>query len=261
MTVRRDKNGTPYWEYLHYLRSDQIDGFSSVDKFGHNLDLDDGVKETLWEIGSHYSVPNSLGHRLSIISTSSNDTAGGTGVGLLEVSGVGSGWVEQTRVYSLNGGTAVFSDDHWLGINRAVAFLAGEENHATASIDGWVHTATSSVHLFKVASGDSITHQCIYYVPKGKTAYVDFLQFNGAKLVGGSGTPSIKFELEAFITLTNAKYHYFTAQMDTAVQDILRGDRRYSGGVPEKSMIQVTGESDTNNTYAYAQMDITLVDN
>lgn len=261
MTIERDVFGNSYFDYLQDLRRGNITNRSSFDKFGFNSDLDSGVKETIWEEGGLFTTPNSLGYFLRITSTNSQDTFDtGTGALSLKINGVGSGWVEQTKVYCMDGlNSVVSSDDNWLGVNRCTLSLAGSSISATGTIKGFVHTATDSVQLFQINSGESITHQCIYWVPFEKTAYIDKVGFETAKIVGG-GNPIVTFNLNVFTNSENASYNYFTAVLDTAVTDFKNVDRRHTKVIPEKSVIQVTGSTDTNNTYAYAFMNLTIID-
>jgi hypothetical protein len=261
MTIQRDSHGSPYWWYPIYLRRGLIEGWSAFDKFGFNSDLDTGVEETIRQQGGLFTTPNSIGYPLRITTTNAQDDfATGTGAKTLQITGVGSGWVEQTKTYNLTGNDTVVTSDLWLGVNRTVVFLAGSNHSAVGEINGSVYTDTTSINLFHIAAGESIDNSCMYWVPKGKTAYVDLFQSQGVRLNGGS-SPIIEFKLNTFTTTTNATYTYYRVEMDTDIANILTEDRTYSEGVPEKSVIYANGKSNKDNTFAYAQMDLTIITN
>lgn len=143
-------------------------GWAPVLLYGSKLDVDAATDGSVWRGPSDFiSLPTTAGP-CSLLSTSADDTALGTGAQNVLVTGVDANWDPLTELKALDGLTPVVTSADFLRINelRVLAAGTGETNAGdiTASIGGGV----SGI----IIAGDSVTLQFGYTVPANHTLHV-----------------------------------------------------------------------------------------
>jgi len=171
------------------VTASRYDNFSVVHKFGRS----DAVNTTLAPItlSEYYAVPTNA-TALEVVSTSTDDAAGGSGARQVLIQGLGADWLEQTELVNLNGTTAVDSTQTWLRVYRAYVTESG--TYATQSASS--HAGNISIRVdgggqewALIAVEDSFgkgqTEIAVYTVPSNKIAYVSSiaLEVEGTKAV------------------------------------------------------------------------------
>ena len=146
-----------------------------INKFGYNT-----------AVGSNYEVLSDLGTdplpstatTVSLVSSSGNDTAGGTGAQTVEVQGLDANYNLQTSVVTMAGASAATTgSDEYLRVFRMRVLTAGtnETNvgNITASIGG--------TDIARISADAGQTLMGIYTVPAGYTAFLKKFQASISK--------------------------------------------------------------------------------
>jgi hypothetical protein len=142
-------------------------------KFGFNPDVDDSL-ETVWAEGGLYSYIETA-TVLKVSSSSTNDTAAGTGARTVTLFGLDANYEEIGETVTLNGQTAVNSTKTYLRINRMVVNTAGSGGQNAGVIYAGTGTVTTGVPANKyatIAVGDNQTLMALWTVPADHTAYL-----------------------------------------------------------------------------------------
>ena len=91
-----------------------IDGDFLWNQWAHNEDVDNGVQETVWNVGGEF-VRLTSPQLINISSTSGLDTTGGTGTQAVVIWGINGSWEEVIDVVFLDGTNTVQSNFEYLG--------------------------------------------------------------------------------------------------------------------------------------------------
>lgn len=179
MSIRRDGNGTPIWDFGFTIARGEVPGLKPEYKFGKGFDIGTSQK-TLWDSGSDtgiYTFPLSA-QVMKLSSTSSFDTCGrASSAEYGWINYLGSGYNEFTEVLSLNNRVGVSPAHPVLRVNR-MKMLSSDPN-LTRSNTGhiWLGTGTvtagkSAVAYGHIEPGAGQTYQGFYTVPAGCKAYI-----------------------------------------------------------------------------------------
>jgi stage V sporulation protein SpoVS len=145
-----------------------------VEPFGFNPDIN-GTEETVWDAGGIYAYP-SAATVMKVSSSSTNDTAAGTGARTILVQGLDADYNEAEEIVTLNGQTAVNTTVSFLRVTRAYVLTAGSGGTAAGDIYVGVGTVTAGVPATiyaKITLGENQTLMGIWTVPAGYTGYFD----------------------------------------------------------------------------------------
>ena len=154
----------------------QISYHKTIFKFGFNPDIDASL-ETVWAQGGLYTYLSSAS-TLYISSSSTADTAAGTGARNVTVFGLDADWNEVSVTVDLSGYTGVQlgTASNWIRVNRIIVNTAGTGGqNAGVLYVGTEATPTLGVPTNKyatVAIGDNQTLMSLWTVPAGYTAYL-----------------------------------------------------------------------------------------
>ena len=102
----------------------KIQGRSTWNKFGYNEDIDTGSEEIIASFGGTFNIMTT-DDRLSIVSSSTNDSSAGTGANSIAIIGIDQDYNSVTEYITLNGTTSVRSVNSFLGVNRAYVISSG----------------------------------------------------------------------------------------------------------------------------------------
>ena len=219
------------------------EGFSTWNKFGYNLDVDSASIEVIASFGGTYSYMTTA-DTLDVVSTSGDDTNGGTGVNSVIIWGVDENRDEVIEILTMNGTSAVTTANQYLGVNRVSIYLAGSSQGNVGTIN--VNETTSADFQAQMPSGEGTTEQCIFHVPSGDTFLTDWLYINVNK-VGGS-SPVVTVRGWVYSAVANAKFQVFKSIIDTAVENTIELRPAQPFVIGEKSSFWFTAETTTNNT-------------
>lgn len=161
-------------EFFLQVARGQIGGHRVVLRSGLNQDIDTGADESLWDGGGLYVFPSSASV-MKISSSSANDTAAGTGVRTVLVSGLDPSYVEQQEIVVMNGQTAVNTVNQYLRIFTIASLTAGSGETNAGDLYVGTGTVTAGVPATIYAKAPAtfgINQGAHYTVPAGHTAYL-----------------------------------------------------------------------------------------
>lgn len=158
-----------------YLGPRKYSNTSHVHKFGYNTAVGTSY-EPITDLGTHV-LPSSAA-AVSVVSSSTNDDAAGTGAQTLEIQGLDADYNLQTSTVSLDGTNAVTTgSDTYLRVFRMRVLTAGtgETNagNITASIGG--------SNVAQINAGNGQTLMGVYTVPAGHNAFLTKFQASLSK--------------------------------------------------------------------------------
>lgn len=156
------------------IASGLLIGYSTVNKFGLNPDIDTAGNEDIWGGNGFYTgFPNSsvTPEILRIVSTSTADTLAGTGARTIRVTGLDANYNIQSEDINMNGTSVVNSVNTYRRVHTAQIIAAGSGGVNAGAITVSYNTTTSIVFL-TMAIGRNQTNCSAYTVPAGYTAYM-----------------------------------------------------------------------------------------
>jgi hypothetical protein len=216
-------------------------------KFGYNGDLDIGT-ETIRASGGLF-VPLTSPSGITVVSSSANDTAGGTGAQSIVVYAVDSNRLATTFVVALNGTTpVVVSTDTFngYGINRAAIYLAGSSGINAGLIT--ITSTTGAVVQTTIPIGEGTTQHAYFFTQAGHTFLTDWLWINCTRLSGAGAQPTITVKGWVTSLVSGAKYLVYRQVMDTAVENTVELRPSQPFVIGEKSLLTFEATTDVNNT-------------
>jgi hypothetical protein len=171
-----------------------LPGYSFVNKFGRNDDIDPATDpEDVWDAGGIW-VPPTTARLHNIVSTDANDTALGTGARTVQIEGLDSSYNEQSEVVTMNGITNVATVNTYTRIYRMYAVSAGSLLTNAGTI-----TATAQTDLTvtaQISLGLGQTLMAIYTVPAGKTAFMTNIYATMSK-PGGTQAATVDMQVRS----------------------------------------------------------------
>lgn len=227
-------------------------GFSMQNKYGQNLDVDTGT-EDIWPNGGTYLEPDTA-TTLSLVSTSANDTAAGTGVRTVFISGLNGSYAPVSETVTMNGLTPVTTVNSYIAVNVFYADTAGTGGAAAGSIT-LTSAATGTPVLGVIPVGEGNATAAIYTVPAGYKAYIT--RFTGSVYCNTAGAYiSLLLRVKRFggVFGTRNGFGLFSGGTTTGFSDIMPYIE-----VPEKSVIKISATASTNNCVVRANFGLILV--
>lgn len=154
-----------------------------IQRSGGNTDIDTSTfPEDCWGGSGLYQGFPLTAETVSVVSSSANDTAAGTGARTLRLSGLDSSGNFLTEIVTLNGQTPVVTTNQFLRINRAFVLTSGNSNRnfndGTITINQSVTTST----VFGIIDpGLNNLKAAIYTIPLGTTGVLRNIQISGLR--------------------------------------------------------------------------------
>ena len=236
------------------IQRGKVTGFSAVNKFGRNPDVDTANNEDIWDTGGFYSFPSAAG-TVVITSGSANDTSAGTGARTVLIQGLDASFNEQEETITMNGGTGVNSVNTYIRLHRMIVKTAG----STGQNQGRILAKISSTTVAQISTGFNQTLMAIYTIPAGKTGYLSRLYGAVTPAGAASGTRGgdlilrIRPENEVFQT----KMIIGVSSEGTTLSDFAYDQPLV---LAAKTDIRVEYNANDNNTEIHAGFDIILED-
>ena len=156
-----------------------VTGYSRVHKFGLIDDTSSAAWSTIWTAGEtngQHAYPWDLAaNTVTVVSTSGQDAAAGSGALTIRVQGLDASYNFAQEDFTMTGATPTAAGSQtFLRVNRAYV-LTGDTN--VGAIE--VKNGTTVVTEIKELMGQTL--QTLYTVPAGKTAYLSEMQVTSNK--------------------------------------------------------------------------------
>lgn len=231
-------------EYQYEVAEGKRQGRALWNKFGYNLDVDTAATETVWAAGGVFQRMTSA-DTLDLVSDNATDDNGSTGANSVVIYGIDANWDEQIEVISLDGLTPVTTSNTWLGVNRVAIFLSGTNEANAGNIT--VSATTAATTQAYLPAGQSVTQQCIFFVPQNHQFMTNWLELNALKLAAG-GTPRITFKLWVYSAVSNSNIEVFRYDMDTSVENHVDLTPKSPFPISEKTIVTIEATTTVNDT-------------
>ena len=255
---------TPYVSQTQYGKNElfelqvargQIQGHKNVTVFGFNPDVDT-TQVSVWPLPSLITFP-AAALRMTVSSTSANDTSAGTGARTIVVEGLDAKYNEVTETVIMNGQTAVTMSTALLRVNYAYVATAGSGNSAAGDIYIGTGTVTAGVpatvyDIIKFDYNNTTTGS--YTVPANYTAYVSQGLFSAGQ-AGGSN------QVQGRLLTRGTNNIRMTAALTTLNNGVANYVFEYPLAVPEKTTIEATAIGSANNNGVSSMFIVLLVKN
>jgi len=232
--------------YNHEVALALRNGKTHWDIWGYNADVDTGT-EVVRSSGGTTVALTTVPTTYTFVSTSANDTSGGTGANSLVVYYIDDDRKAQIGVITMNGTTPVVSAFTGLGINRISIYLAGSGQKNAGVITCTETTGGANVAQMPLNAGTNQT--TVFYTQENYTTLITPEIFiNLVKASGGGTAPIVIIKGWVFSFVSNAYYEVFSITLDSSV--IQYGMPRIGDPFPigEKSVFWFEATTDQNNT-------------
>jgi hypothetical protein len=190
-------NESLYRQNAIWISAGLVDGYSPVNKYGRNLDVDTtSTPEDMWGGGGLYTgFPLTDSEPVEVFSSDVADASAGTGLRTVVIQGLDQDWNAASETITLNGLTPVQSVRTYRRVNTMRGTTAGSGGFNVGTIT--VRHATTETNVFLVMLPNTNQTNCsAYTVPAGHTA---FLMSSFGTLRGAvNGTADCTFAIRAF---------------------------------------------------------------
>lgn len=152
------------------ISAGKVPGVTAVTEFGRNVDMANGIQETLWGTGGLF-VPLTTAQPLNIVSSDAQDNPAGTGAAAVRVWGL-TAWdaAETSEKVSLDGLSSVQTVNDYVIVNKVKVTGAGSGRTNAGNIV--VSGDTDGTTQATVRTGRAQTEQGVYGVPENKVAFI-----------------------------------------------------------------------------------------
>lgn len=186
---------------INNLSIGQSNNAFTINKFGHNLDIDTNVEEDIWSYGGTRVYFNTA-ENFNIASSSINDISAGSGARTITIQGLDSDYNYQAENITLNGTTNVPTVNQYIEVWRARVLTSGGVNNANLC-DGNINITgvTSGNVIAQIPIGANITQQTHFTIPAGYTGYFihrELSVFRAPGTGGGAREGEIYYKYKPF---------------------------------------------------------------
>lgn len=216
-----------------------------IRKFGRSDVLTADISEDLWVQGGARALPYTAGEAMNVVSTSTNDTSGGSGAQFVQIAGLNTDYELVTDTIVMNGTTPVASSTtNFITIDRArVVFCgSGQSNAGKITVTG----ATSGNVNSAIIAGESISQQSHFTVPAG---YTLFTMDTRLSIYRSSGTNATRgAEVDQMVHVPAANTTYQSIRIGITNSGPQNFSPRLVAQTPAKSTLWYRCVADTNNS-------------
>jgi hypothetical protein len=245
-------------DFMLEVAAGNVNGHSSVNKFGASSSVADGVAEEIWDGAAAYTWPTtaSITHVRAAV-----DSAATQGM-VIEVQGLDTDYALVMQDATLDGTDSTTEVVLTTALRRVFRIKVKDDSSTDQAI--WVGPTGFATQQAIVQIGNNQTLMAIYTVPAGKTAYITKYY---ASIIGEAGPPATipDFVLFRLWNRDNAngyapqlKHEIGTAIVGTSV--VTHKFEPYSK-VTEKTDIWLEATPDGDDAYVSAGFDLILVNN
>lgn len=201
------------------------------------------TEQTVWNSGTIW-VPPSAASTMTVVSTSANDVAVGTGARTVSVAGLDANYLEISETITMTGLTPVTTTKSYLRIHRLTVVTAG----TSKSNDGAISISNTSLQGSIIAMAGQSSFS-IYTIPANKIGYLHNLHLTSSKSTDG------KFMLRTCLNGVSRIRH--TALLTGGQYDV---EFTYPTVLPAGTDIEMRAIASTGNGIVAGSYDIFLVD-
>lgn len=243
-----------------------VEGQTGVNKFGHNIEIDNGVTADIWDGGhtlvnggvSLLWVAPSQARIHDIVSDSASDAAAGVGARTLRIYGL-TDWdmAEVSEDIILNGTTNVATSNAYVIIYRMLMLTWGATNVNVGTIKATARTDNTITAQIRASQGQ--TRMAIYGVPSVQKAYMGMWRASIARAIGTAGI-HLMFNSRPGDELTNFLIKD-TIGLETTGTSALVIPYYTPKVFAGPGIIKIQAQSTIDNLDVSAGFDLVLVDN
>lgn len=154
------------------IASGFIGGYSIVNRFGFNPDIDNGQSEDVWEHGGDYTgFPGITPELVAVSSSDANDSSAGTGCRSITIFGLDADFNSKNENIALNGLSNVSSVGTYSRVFRVQCLTAGSALINVGDVTA-KYATTASVVFARMAAGKGNSQGSFYTIPAGHTGYL-----------------------------------------------------------------------------------------
>ncbi len=161
-------------DWFQSVSEGEIPGYSTMEKFGENPDIDTGTSpEDVWDGGDLAGAGIYTFSTTADIDSVSSSNAGDTQD--ITIIGLDANWAEVTQTVTLNGQIRVALTTSLIRVYRAynansTNFAGNVSVYVNTALTAGVPTDVTKIRAY-VRIGNNQTLMCIYTIPAGKTGY------------------------------------------------------------------------------------------
>lgn len=200
-------------------------------------------EQTVWNATSIW-VPPATATTMNIVSSSTSDTAAGTGARTVSIAGLDANYLEINETVTMNGTTPVATTKSYLRIQRMTVVTAGSVENNVGTIT--ISNATPQGTIQPNAGQSSFS---MYTVPAGKVAYLHSLHLSSSKSTDG------KFSIRTRASGVSRIRH--SALLTGEAYDV---SFTYPTVIQEKTDIELRAVANTGNGIVAGAYDLLLID-
>lgn len=246
-------------DYLIEVRNGNIAGHSVEQKFGRNMSVENGVWSLVSTVGLNEAFPMSGSPVRIKAGGDVNDISGGSGVGLVTVTGTNDNLVESSEDIVTSGSSAslVTATSFWR-IYRVNTSQAGTYNGANSG-NITIETAGGDSDRIVAITDEGQTQHGAYTIPTGKTGYLLSMQ------VTADGVKAADFRLFTRENFNNVQPPFSSKRLKLYFDGII-GQAGYLTSsptivIPELSDVWVDSRGGGANTEVSINFEILLINN
>jgi hypothetical protein len=139
---------------------------ANVHKFGAVVTTT-ATYDTVWSVGGAYSFPTSAA-TVTVVSTSTEDDAGGTGALTVRLQGLDANYEEVQEDFTLDGTVGVAGTVSFLRTHRAFVLTGNNDNTNV----GDINFTQGSNQVCQIAAAMGQSQHASYTIPAGKSGYL-----------------------------------------------------------------------------------------
>ena len=222
----------------------------TINKFGHNADVDTGGFEVLARYGAAANLDFTAGP-VTVIGTT-NDTLLGTGARTVKIQGVAADFSELSETVDMNGAGGVVTDASFAFVNRAQVMSVGTVDTNDGLITGTIGGTTA----FTIDAGTGQTQQAIFTVPLGCTAYMSRLYASVDK-TGSAAAVDVNLWNRNLDEARRIRDHFGLVTTGTSALELHYTPYKIFA---EKSIIWMEVQSSANNSDIHGGFDLYLIE-
>lgn len=206
---------------------------------GENPDVDTATTpENIWELGGLITLPTAA-TVVTLVSSSVNDTAAGTGARSVLIEGLDSNYNYIVEVVALNGTTEVTSALQFFRINHFRVISSG----SLKTNDGGITATVNGNIISAIGVGESLAHTAVYTVAANHTLY---LTNTSMGIVRSTGVAYATISTKVYIPSTNTIFNSGYVVIDGT--HYVQLSHTYSAAnIPEKADYYLTIDSASAN--------------
>ena len=240
--------------YSYEAALGRIPNTAIVNKWGYNTDVDTAVEEVIASFGGAFNPVSAImtvSQTFTITYNGTTDGAATTGALSLFFTYLDGNFKEQFALHTLGGDGSDVTAFTGLGINRVVVLSNGGLGHNVNDIT--ITATTDTTNQAQIPALSSVTQQCIYHVPIGKTILLDFIFINVLKLAGQGGSPKVSVFIYSWSRVTLTNYAIGEIDIDTDVENTVSLNPKQPFIITGREVVYLTSLTDSNNTKVNAR--------